>query len=393
MQAVQAHLTAESASWSGAETVEANVLALRYVTAESIPWNLGAAQLHVETVTTGAHVVLPAVAWADLEPSHETETYQNATLTGHTAAENHFLYATKLRGANAPALHVACVQQLAGYREDVLQVPDQVQRPNPNPVLATGSSLHSVACAELSWCGSFRVALWSWHAAGTHSGGAFELETGRHPAKGNNVVVPATQAYLTVIDGCLVLPQGAELVANEVEVAGAAIRLHRPAGVVAGLNAAGQELVLEGDFTAKFQRTTPDDQLASIIEGDIEHAAVDDFPILLQPGSKFGWAFIGTVLASLVGVGSLLGALSGPVQLLIKHRFATSNDETSQGYWRPYRSRHPVKTLRFLTIKDQELARLLETHRQLVGGRMNDLLLRLLRRGLQAELQDRKANR
>lgn len=68
-------------------------------------------------------------------------------------------------------------------------------------------------------------------------------------------------------------------------------------------------------------------------------------------------------------------------------------DLTQRGHARPFQSKVPVKLLRFHEPVDQHLARLLEAKHQLEGGRMNDLLLRLLRRGLQAECEQAEARR
>jgi len=56
-----------------------------------------------------------------------------------------------------------------------------------------------------------------------------------------------------------------------------------------------------------------------------------------------------------------------------------------RGWFRPHRAVTPVKAVRFEGPENEELARLIEAKAQFERVRINSLLLRLLRRGLEAE--------
>jgi hypothetical protein len=250
----QADLQALSVSWSGADHVHANLFALGYDAEAPESWTLQAQRLTIDQARTQAHVDVPEVAWADTEPEHEYSEHRNVQLTGEQAGNDHFLYATP----TASDLKVVCVHDVKADPTDTFRVPDQVQRPNPNPEIPTTQTLYGQACSTVQLCGQFTVALWSWKAVGRDDNGTIELQTGRTgPLAESGGPSPATQAYLTVESGCLTTPSGTQLWAVDYAVTDAALHLSRPAGLINGAPATGNDLELEGTFQATIRRANP----------------------------------------------------------------------------------------------------------------------------------------
>lgn len=384
VSAAQTDLQAASVSWVGAESMTANTLVIGHTQSET--WKLDADWIEVDEATTPMHVVVPGVAWMDTEPEHRYSTYTGVSLAGIQPQRGSFLYAVP----GQARLHVDCAAQVHADEEAQFQVPDQVQRPNPNPKIPTTTALRGQSCGAVQLCGSFTMALWSWTAAGTHRSGELTISTGRSEAAVEAGPAAATQAYVAVQDGCLTLPSGSSFRATEIRLFNARLHLVHPVGLLNGEQTGRDSLDLEGRFEAHLQRHTgaPAARVA-ITQGTAtihdQAAPLDTETRDASPPWKLMSA-MATVVLSLLG-----GALRGFFLLRDKLGLAGLADES--GRTRPHKAKVPKKTVRFWGEEDKLLSHAVEIEAAIAGQFVNDTLLDLIRRGLRERQRERAAQR
>lgn len=149
------------------------------------------------------YVYVPSVTAGTVTPRKVSYEWENVSLRSTWAGMDRFLY-VEPAGAGVVA---DCIEELARSEDAEIQVPDAIERENPNRIHETGSLLAASLCMHglFSICGAMRIALWDWTLAAEHAGGSSVVTTGLTPVFPGAPVGNASQAYVETEDGCLTL--------------------------------------------------------------------------------------------------------------------------------------------------------------------------------------------